>query len=182
MLHITQPIIFLDVDGVLNSMDFMHYTHALGKDTARVRLDPLCVDKLQQLVDKTNAVVVISSTWRKHLHDMWDLMSFFSTYAIPVIGVTPGSKDGIRHKEIRQWLRDHYVTHDCYIALDDDSYDMVDLKDHFIHTDRKIGLTAKDVSKAIKVIEDYRASLEKDAQTSDIERLTKLKETPCIHG
>lgn len=58
-------IIFLDIDGVLNSEKW--YTERFDKDLQSYPLcefDPLCVEQLNILIQKTNAKLVISSTWR----------------------------------------------------------------------------------------------------------------------
>lgn len=46
-------IIFLDVDGVINTTKY-HFT----------KFDEVCLDNLQYLIDKTNAKIVVSSSWR----------------------------------------------------------------------------------------------------------------------
>ena len=54
-------IIFLDVDGVLNSKK---YKKEIGSkfDDPQYQIDPNAVAKLQQIVAMTNAKIVISST------------------------------------------------------------------------------------------------------------------------
>jgi len=72
-------VIFLDIDGVLNS-----------KNTPNPRKLPYIVDsrllaRFKRLLDRTGAKVVLSSTWR------YDPAGLFSAkrWGIPFIGVTP---------------------------------------------------------------------------------------------
>lgn len=51
-----EKIIFLDVDGVLNCRDY------INDETNDI--DPLKVQMIADLCDKTNAKVVITSSWR----------------------------------------------------------------------------------------------------------------------
>lgn len=52
-----QKIIFLDVDGVLTHED---YLNGVEED-----LDETKIKILKQIIDQTNAEIVLSSTWRK---------------------------------------------------------------------------------------------------------------------
>lgn len=51
-----EKIIFLDVDGVLNYRDYIN--------DATNDIDPSKVQMIADLCDKTNAKVVITSSWR----------------------------------------------------------------------------------------------------------------------
>ena len=62
-------IIFLDIDGVLNSEKW--YIEIFDKNLypnlenyPLCEFDPLAIEQLNLLTDKTNAKIVISSTWR----------------------------------------------------------------------------------------------------------------------
>ena len=56
----TDKIIFLDIDGVLNSVEYRKRIQCTG----RVEMDPQLLSLLADLVNKTGAKLVISSTWR----------------------------------------------------------------------------------------------------------------------
>ena len=66
-------LIFLDIDGVLNSIVFqeikklkkINSLDCLGK--AEKNIDPNNLDLLRLLVEQTHAKLVISSTWRKDI-------------------------------------------------------------------------------------------------------------------
>ena len=55
------PLIFLDVDGVLNSHDFNHAakSNTLHRDK---------VDRLNRVIASTGARLVLSSAWRYHYY------------------------------------------------------------------------------------------------------------------
>jgi hypothetical protein len=106
-------VIFLDIDGVLNC-----------QRTSNPRYLPYIIDdallaRLRQLVDRTDASVVLSSTWR------YDPAGIFSAkrYGIPFIDVIPDLPHEPRGKEILQWLQEHpEVTR--YIVIDDEDDDL----------------------------------------------------------
>ena len=73
-------IIFLDFDGV---MDTAYYDHILskkglqGNDSFGIIFDPNCVRNLAEVIEKTGADIVVSSSWKyfmsyKDFLDMWE--------------------------------------------------------------------------------------------------------------
>lgn len=69
--RIFMRILFLDIDGVLNSTRFMaENTNGEGvivvdgELDATAHIDPIRVGRLNRLITETNAVVVLSSSWR----------------------------------------------------------------------------------------------------------------------
>jgi hypothetical protein len=122
MLHTPPKVIFLDVDGVLNSR--LHWNEC---DIIQVptmpqnkgsRLNPLYVARLRTILEVTGAKLVISSAWRDTL--MEPLTAYLSDHGIPereVIGRTPmlGWK---KVSEIHAWLTAHPEVKQ-WIAIDD---------------------------------------------------------------
>jgi len=161
-------IIFLDVDGVLNSdqvcfeirMNDINQngyggffggtvtpTHAL------VCWGQELVDNLREIVEKTNAQIVISSTWRI-THPVKQFIEMFKIYGwdnAPVIDKTEhlGTQRGY---EISKWLERHSEVKQ-YVILDDNSDMLKEQKDNFVQTDEKVGLSKQDVLKAIAILE-----------------------------
>lgn len=159
-------IIFLDVDGVLNSMQTCYMYHRLYKgnglggffnddNEAPTRENVLwsqdLVDNLKRIVEETGAKIVISSTWRI-THRWWNFPRMFAVYGwldAPVIGATDRGGP-IRGFEIQRYLEHSGVTE--YVILDD-STDMLDSqKAHFVNTDLEVGLTSQDADKAIAIL------------------------------
>ena len=55
-------VIFLDFDGVLNSIN----GYSDIQIVSCFKIDPECMDRLNQIIDQTDAKIVISSAWRCH--------------------------------------------------------------------------------------------------------------------
>jgi hypothetical protein len=107
-------VLFLDIDGVLNSESFGRALEAkhrqLGHDDL-AKVDPTCacfklenqiddaaVTRLNRLVAETGSKVVISSSWRK-LFDSIELHRILSAHGLvaEIIGETPNAYDeGVR--------------------------------------------------------------------------------------
>jgi hypothetical protein len=109
-------VIFLDIDGVLNC-----------KRTPNSRNFPYIVDdvllkRLLKLCERTDANVVLSSTWR---YDPVGLLAA-KYFGIPFIDVVPDLPDEPRSKEIRSWLSFRTeVTR--YVVIDDEDDELDDL-------------------------------------------------------
>jgi hypothetical protein len=146
-------IIFLDVDGVLNSEEFevYHPEFCFGLDIYQRELDTLALIRLQKLVQSTNSVVVISSSW-KHSKGLPVLIAALNSYNIGVVGITGHVDSRIRGIEIKNWIDDNINLVDSYLILDDDEDMLYMQKDNFIHIDNKYGLTDKDVAKGISIL------------------------------
>lgn len=144
-------IIFLDVDYVLNSISnaIEEYEKTKiprsGKDFP---FDESCMFNLKYIVEKTNAVLVITSSWRKYEDHKQRLLEELNKYGLVdhVIGYT---KDlGNRVLEIKDYLN----SLDCevnFIILDDYAY-MEDLVEHLISTNAYYGLTEVEAASAVK--------------------------------
>jgi hypothetical protein len=92
-------IIFLDIDGVLNSTEWSECRPLRGfipPGTAQQafdeeRIDPHCVEHLRRIVERTGAKLVLASTWR-HRMSVAELVRLFALYGWsdgPVIDGTP---------------------------------------------------------------------------------------------
>ena len=139
-------IVFLDVDGELTYSDYDN------EETANIDIEK--VKLLKEICDKTNAKVVISSSWRG-----WEgytpkiykiLIDILASYKIEVLGDTPhiktefedGVQEGIvittledlpylkvkhgtgRAAEIQKWIHENDV--DNFVILDDEDFDWSD--------------------------------------------------------
>lgn len=149
-----KPLIFLDVDGVLNCSTtkerfFDGITRFIGIDRAKLRI-------FQRILEKTGAVFVLSSTWRKnqdqrnHLYDSFDDIPGFAIGS-RCIGCTPIHESKLdsglyiaaeRGKEIAAWLEDHADLMPCpVVILDDVARGMGDMMPFLIQTSYDTGLT-----------------------------------------
>jgi HAD domain in Swiss Army Knife RNA repair proteins len=164
-----KKIIFLDIDGVLNSRAYTT-SDAFKIATADIsdaelmlirhdlHIDPLAVDLLNDLIDKSGADVVLSSTWRaKYPPDAITTLMATRGFKFKVIDSTPvlhgkvNSSRIPRGKEIHAYLRSLPQWPDGFVILDDND-DMLTLKDHLVLTSKKLGLTSQDVDTALKIL------------------------------
>ena len=129
-------VIFLDIDGVLNTTQTFIEIRKEWKETGkrRIEIDLERVQYLKEIVDATGAKIVLSSAWRafgKMTCDgvyqpknekMASLINIFAEYGLTIYDVTPRDPKGWRENEISAWLKDKEV--ESFIILDDDSYDL----------------------------------------------------------
>lgn len=147
-------VIFLDIDGVLNSYQSSHFFHfrrdqdkAFKKWGGTLReflgqeFDPIAISNLEDILREVPRIkIVISSTWRmgettKSLKKIFDVSPLIASR---IIGKTPRSRSGIRGREIQWWL-DHHKAVEDFVIIDDDS-DMAHLRGHLFQTSAKVGL------------------------------------------
>ena len=135
-------ILFLDIDGVLNSGNYIIRLDGLFDDP-KYQIDPDAVVRLNAITDLTGCKIVVSSTWRlAFLGQMADplrsLQGCLRSYGITgdVIDMTPDKRNAIRNrrgKEIQAWLDAHYNEVEKFVIIDDDT-DMGRLKTYHVKT------------------------------------------------
>ena len=153
-------LIALDVDGVLNSQAYMHANPGCFARDWVDMLDPVACARLADLLERSKASIVISSTWRigRTLDEMRELL-YRRGIRAPVLGMTPlthrlGEGWTERGDEIQGWL-DENMSQEAYrlVILDDDS-DMAHLSSYHVKTSWATGLLDGHVEQAIKLFED----------------------------
>lgn len=154
-------VLFLDIDGVLNSEDFYRERHSRGKRRV-VDSDEICptlVDNLNSVLREAGCAVVLSSTWRKFtpLKDMVDILRSKGCAIQEFAGATPvldsQMENGLWHSprrgsEIQAWLDDHPSV-SKFVIVDDDS-DMDHLAPFLVKTQHKTGLTKEKAQEIIQ--------------------------------
>ena len=135
-------VLFLDIDGVLNSVK---YDRERRETDGNVDVSRLPI--LRRIVEETGARIVLSTTWRRH----WDrdeakcdgigrqLADLFAEYGLDIYDKTPWHPDGDRAEEIMRWLDtgDRYVT--AFAILDDIRFGWGELEEFLVRTDERIG-------------------------------------------
>ena len=147
-----RKIIFLDVDGVLNSEEFSRWLWDNHEKKYRgyELLDQRAILCLQDIVFVTGAEIVLSSSWRISSLRTKQLKEQLLPYGLEIIDHTFSDARGERGDEIKEWLsRNPDVSH--YVILDDDN-DMSDIKDHLIQTTFYKGLLPEHAAKAIEML------------------------------
>jgi hypothetical protein len=147
-----EKIIFLDIDGVLNSVKSAKTYHKkyggngyggfFNKDDTptlrNVLWDKRCVRFLGKIIEETSAKVVLSSTWRKSF-EVPVFQAMFKLYgltSLDIIGKTPSLENGIRVEEIQQYIDEALVK--TYLILDDDCDMIESQKPFFVNTDSTV--------------------------------------------
>lgn len=156
-------LIFLDIDGVLNSGEFFRAQHEAKNRSTESRIitvddrdeemiDPAAVALLAELVQRSGAVMVLSSSWRivRPLTKMRELLAGkgFPT-PVPLIDKTPNGPP--RGKEIQTWLDAHREPPSGIVILDDSS-DMLHLQPWLVRTNFPDGLRREHVEQALEVL------------------------------
>jgi hypothetical protein len=161
-------VVFLDLDGVLNSDRYFADTPwPEGASWWSVAaIDPAAVQRLNALVSQTDAAVVLSSSWRRRssLEELNDLLASRGL-ARPIIDVTPSlhrTADGVRltrGDEILAWLAQRAEEAgevvEAYVALEDEEA-LGDVETWCVRVDSRVGLTAGDVERAARMLRGAR--------------------------
>jgi hypothetical protein len=154
-------LIFLDIDGVLNSAPFLK-AHAITDYKSVIQallasLDPEAIERLNRIVDVTGARIVVSSVWRAMMR-IGELQKAFERAGLktcpfsqtPQLGTTRG-------REIQSWLDRRRVTVpvESFVILDDDA-DMEHLLPRLVQTSMDDGLQDRHVEKAVEILNRSR--------------------------
>ena len=163
-------VIFLDIDGVLNTERQHDHCVEAGlayADNFGYAFDPVAVANLKRIVDETGADIVISSSWK-----FWGLSTMQKLWANreltgTLIDVTPNNvSDEMllsvdldlmdlpagKGSEIKEWLetKGQQVTH--YAILDDLPDMLPEQQSHFVQTDPRIGITEDNANRVISIL------------------------------
>lgn len=150
-------VIFLDIDGVLNSDDNERSLGLLwknsnglfkSKDRFGYFFDERCVRWLEYIIMMTNAKIVISSSWRylelEALRTMWAERELPGD-VIDTTSIDEAEDYGKRGDEIQRWIDLNAPENYCII----DDWDQMLSGQNFVKIDSEFGLTEE---KTIKII------------------------------
>jgi len=157
---IERPILFLDIDGVLNSRDYVRRGGSLS--CSRDGLDPDAVAQLQRIVDETNCSLILSSTWRL-IHKLADmrgkLIAKGMRHPVPLRGKTPDLSEqqmkGViqigarRGEEVKHWIQANGFK-GSFVCVDDDSDFLEDQP--LVQTTFEYGLTPAHADRCISIL------------------------------
>ena len=120
-------VVFCDIDGVLNSLPYQ-----LANENEDAFIDPTRLTLLKSLLDTAEAVMVLSSSWRKAWERGKEWDTVFLDAGIVIYDVTPVL--GRRRDGIAAWLDAHPQV-DRFVIFDDADVGWGDLEPHVIVTD-----------------------------------------------
>lgn len=164
-------ILFLDIDGVLNShqsMTFWYKHRDMNKwqnelygewkgtlaQYLALDFDPIALSNLEELLKRVpDLKIVVSSTWRlgRSIDELREIFLPFRTISRAIISKTGRDYDRIRGNEIQEWL-DKHPEIEKYAIVDDDS-DMLDSqKPYFVQTNNYNGLQFTDMLKLAEIL------------------------------
>lgn len=149
-------VIFLDIDGVLNTEAYRKNPEVNYFDAP---VSEVHIYLLEYLVKKTDAKIVLSSTWREY----WEkgetqsdsfgvyINKLFEKYGLAIFDKTPELRD--RDIEISEWLKLHKGRIENYVIIDDFDFEWSDEnKKHLVKTNDKTGLDEETVTRAMGVL------------------------------
>ena len=141
-----KKIIFLDFDGVLVTDRGQKYhleTNGTLRDDHGALFDPECVKCLKEIIDATDAEIVVTSTWKMEM-GLDGIRQMWRDRDLPgnVIGVTPDIDPIHRGDEIAAWL--NTCGDDCRYAIIDDTpftdFFREEQLPHLFKVDERIGI------------------------------------------
>lgn len=176
-------VIFLDIDGVLNTSEtFIRRKEKYFKTgTYDLEIDLFRVGYLKQIIDETDAKIVLTSSWRSDFNKQKnkiiprtekavELCYLFNQYGIEIYDITTKNNELTRGTQINMWLNENEV--DSFVILDDESSHLQEfigkeliktskVKDGEIlmNMDDCLGLSSDDVEKAITILNCKRKVL-----------------------
>lgn len=147
-----RKILFLDIDGVLNSRQSTYYYYRTVPEEEQVfALCPICVSNLNLLMEKAEGTdIVVHSTWGRRF-GVEELRERLCRYGFRfperVKEITPKKMSSSKREEISFWLNDNNDTK--FVILDD--RDMGRPLSQ-VTTDSSVGLTWYNVISALELL------------------------------
>ena len=155
-------IIFLDIDGVLNT------SYSRQKN---VSVDEFRLPYLAEIVKRTNAKIVLTSTWRYNLkrtvfgfkafsNSTKTLLNLLKKHNLKINDTLPDTPNDQRALDIANYVKNNKITN--FLILDDEvfDYNSHNLSSHLLQTtfhdvtEEQSGLTEDMVKSACQIIEN----------------------------
>jgi hypothetical protein len=158
-------LIFLDIDGVLNSVTYAKARYRAG-ETGWDQIDPAAITRLNRAVEYSGAKIVISSSWRKGFHfmvqrgakeaDLGEWLRESKGLRADVIGMTPEQvrvegRRSYRGDEIQAYLDGLPEQPEAVAILDDDS-DMLHLYPWLVWCPNETGLGDREHDELLRML------------------------------
>lgn len=153
-------IVFLDIDGVLNSDGWYKSGEAKKayektKIVSDYHFDPNAWKWVEKLLIETGAKIVLTSSWRNFNLEA-TLKDFtgtkFEVLNKYIVEITPRLRLRHRGKEIETFIKNTDIEIDGYVIIDDDTDFNIDQLPYFVRTDWFHGITEENYNKAKKIL------------------------------
>ncbi len=159
-------VIFLDIDGVLNDENSPSMSNQLFDPQD---IDIKYVKRLNKIIEKTGAKIVVSSSWRKSISyglglTIDELRETLNNRGLngEIIDITPHlyGIDNERPEEIEDWLNNCEYEIDSFVILDDYWANKFKAKfpNNFVHQVNSAGLQDDQVDRAIEILTNGKKS------------------------
>ncbi len=138
-------VLFLDIDGVMNSLESAKEYGSYQK------LMPTALTVLHRLVHTCGVTIVVSSTWRKyHTHkELSDALNVPINFTTPIYNVDNFN----RGCEIKGWLATCKEV-ERYCIIDDGSFDILPEQwPFFVHTNFEVGARLRDFNEICRILQ-----------------------------
>lgn len=150
-------VLFLDIDGVLNSHRTCTafgsplkggFPHGFDADNMAL-FDHAAIGLIRKLCDTTGASIVLSSSWRI-IHSVHECANGLD---LPIFDRTPSLNwhGRTRGHEIAEWLAAHPEV-ERYAIVDDDGDMLVEQQPYFVQTDFRDGLRYGDFERLQEIL------------------------------
>lgn len=159
-------IIFLDIDGVINSgvNEEMHRKQGKSVSSYHITLPQNQLKNLKEIMDMVpNTRIVLSSSWRMggwNGIEIQNLTKQLDQYGMRIFDFTPNCNNGVRGLDISTYLKNFermYGYNPPYIIIDDEIKDIVPYhRGHIIRCDRYTGLTENEVNISISLLKKFK--------------------------
>ena len=129
-------VIFLDIDGVLNTFQTFKEINLEEQLTGfrRVAIDIDKVLLLKEIVEKTGAKLVLSSGWRKYgkmkdgrlltkNQNLFDINQILNDNGLYIYDLVPYKRKENREVQIKKWLSKNLDV-ESFIIFDDEEFDL----------------------------------------------------------
>lgn len=139
-------ILFLDVDGVLNSR---RTAATYGKYPWKLddkEFDGVALEFIKKACYELDLKVVISSTWR----NVNTVDEFAGAFGVNVIGKTPSFPNQVRGREIEWWLLNNSRVMK-YAIIDDDDDFLEEQMEFLVRTSNDDGLLFSNMERLYKI-------------------------------
>ena len=150
-------VIFLDIDGVMNTGAYRESTQV---DYFDCPVSEMHMPYLEYLVKATDAKIVLSSTWREE----WDkgvvqfypfgayINRLFGKYGLEIFDKTPELIE--RDDEINEWKKLYQDELEAFVIIDDFDFEWSEENEKcLVRTTDDSGLDEIAVEKAIRILE-----------------------------
>lgn len=159
-------IVFLDIDGVLNSLSYYEKINAENLNIINNPIDEQAVICLKKIINKTGAKIVLSSSWRGGWNKDPALCGFqgkiinevLRKYDMEIYDCTKSLKfnDGTaRSREIKKWISECPYKISAFVIIDDGDFSWKNfcLDKRWIKTDfYKNGLQESNIQEAVELL------------------------------